>query len=231
MLRLAKSSTISLALLFVSFGADFAPLYLLPAHAEAKEQTSLPTLVGTYDGNQMEIAAGLELKADHRFRYALSYGALDEEAAGTWTVHGDQLLLTSDPVIPPRFVLVSQSQGADGKLQINLDVPTGMSQQYFDALITNTNGETERKQLSETGLVSDFPSTSKPANVRMLLSIFDVVSEPVKLEPNSGYSLRFCFEPHDLGKVAFQATPIKIVGGELLLDRHSRTIRFKHSGT
>ena len=39
------------------------------------------SLVGTYDGGQMEIAAGLELKADGRFRYALSYGALDEEAA------------------------------------------------------------------------------------------------------------------------------------------------------
>lgn len=231
MLRLSKSSTISFALLFGSFGGHFVPLYLLPAHAEEKDQTSLRTLVGTYSGNQMEIAAGLELKADHHFRYALAYGALDEEAAGTWTVQGDQLLLTSDPVIPPRFVLVSQSPGADGKLQINLDVPTGMSQQYFDALITNTNGETERKQLSENGLVSEFPSNTKSANVRMLLSIFNVVSEPVELESSSGHSLRFRFEAHDLGKVAFQVTPLKIVGEELLLDRHGRTIRFRHSGT
>jgi hypothetical protein len=189
------------------------------------------SIVGTYDGNQMEIAAGLELKADHHFRYALSYGALDEEAAGTWTVHGDQLLLTSDPVTPPRFVLVSQGQGTDDNLQINVDGPAGMSQQYFDALITNTNGETEQKQLGENGLVSQFPSNSKPASVRMLLSIFDVVSEPVKLDSNSGYLLRFCFEPHDLGKVAFQATPLRIVSGELLLNRHGRTLRFKHSGT
>jgi hypothetical protein len=231
MLRLLKSSIFSLGLLFGSLGAHFAPQYLLPAYAEAKDQSSLRTLVGTYNGNQMEIAAGLELKADHHFSYALAYGALDEEAAGTWTVHGDQLLLTSDPVTPPRFVLVSQTHAADGKLQINLDVPTGMSQQYFDALITNTNGETEQKQLSENGLESEFPSTNKPAKVRMLLSIFDVVSQPVNLDSNSGYSLRFCFEPHDLGKVAFQATPLKIVDGELLLDRHGRTIRFKHSGT
>jgi hypothetical protein len=231
MLRLSKSSAISLALLFGTVGAHFAPVYLWPAYAESNHQASWRTLVGTYDGHQMEIAAGLELKDDHHFRYGLSYGALDEEAAGTWTVQGDQLLLTSDPVVPPRFVLVSQSSGTDAKLQINLDVPTGMSQQYFDALITNTNGETEQKQLGENGLVLEFPSTSKPANLRMLLSIFDVVSEPVKLDSNSGYSLRFRFEPHDLGKVAFQATPLKIVGGELLLDRHGRTIRFKHSGT
>jgi hypothetical protein len=229
MFKLSKSSAISLAFLLGFLGAHFAPAYLLPAYAETNDQVSSRTLVGTYDGDQMEIAAGLELKGDHHFRYALSYGALDEEAAGTWTVHGDQLLLTSAPVVPPCFVLVSQSEGTDAKLQINLDVPSGMSQQYFDALITNTNGATERKQLGEAGLVSEFPTTSKPANIRLLLSIFDVVSEPVKLDSKSGYSLRFRFEPHDLGKVAFQATPLKIVGGELLLDRHGRTIRFKHS--
>jgi len=187
-------------------------------------------VIGTYDGHEMEIAAGLELKADHHFRYALSYGALDEEAAGTWKISGDEVLLTSDPVVPPRFVLVSQSQGREGKLKINLDVPSGMSQQYFDALITNTKGETERKQLSDDGLVSQI-DTTKPAHVRMLLSIFDVVSEPVRLDSNSGYSLNFRFEPHDLGKVAFQSTPLKIVGEELLLDRHGRTIKFKRSGS
>ncbi len=229
MLKLSKSFAITLALLFGPFGAHFAPSYLLPTYAESNQQASWHTLVGTYDGNQMEIAAGLELQADHHFRYALTYGALDEEAAGTWAVQGDQVLLTSNPVVPPRFVLVSQSHGSDAKLQIDLDVPKGMSQQYFDALITDTNGETERKQLGENGLVLDFPSTSKPANLRILESIFDIVSEPVKLDSNSGYSLRFRFEPHDLGKVAFQATPLKIVGGELLLDRHGRALRFKHS--
>jgi hypothetical protein len=232
MRRISDSFVISLALLLGSFGAtQFALLYGLPAHAEGKHQVSRRTLVGTYDGHQMEIAAGLELKDDQHFHYALAYGALDEEAAGTWTVDGDQLLLTSDPVIPPRFVLVSQSQGTAGKLEINLDVPTEMSRQYFDALIADSTGNIEQKQLGENGLVSEFPSTNKPASVRMLLSIFDVVSEPVKLDLTSGYSLRFRFEPHDLGKVTFRGTPLKIVGEELLLERHGRTIRFKHSGS
>ena len=69
------------------------------------------SLIGTYDGGQMEIAAGLELKADGRFRYALSYGALDEEAAGRWTTSGDRVFLTSDLVTPPRFVLVTRYRG------------------------------------------------------------------------------------------------------------------------
>lgn len=75
---------------------------VLAAASTAPAAVHSTSLVGTYDGGQMEIAAGLELRADGRFRYALSYGALDEEAAGTWTVSGSQVLLTSDPSVAPR---------------------------------------------------------------------------------------------------------------------------------
>jgi hypothetical protein len=172
------------------------------------------SLVGTY-GGQMEIAAGLELKADGRFRYALSYGALDEEAAGRWTTSGDRVFLTSDRVTPPRFVLVSRDRGADGMLQVSLDVPKGLSRQYFDALITTTSGAAQRKQFAEEGLLSPFTRDNAPTSLRMLLPVFSVAGEPVPLDPSSGYSLRFRFEPNDLGKANFQATPLRIVRGDL----------------
>ena len=73
-------------------------LLLAAASSTVAGPATRQSLVGTYDGHQMEIVAGLELKADGRFRYSLSYGALDEEAAGKWTMSGDQVLLTSDPV-------------------------------------------------------------------------------------------------------------------------------------
>ena len=209
--------------------AIVASIALLAAASTAPAAAQSSSLVGAYDGGQMEIAAGLELKADRHFRYALSYGALDEEAAGTWTVNGDQVLLTSDPVVAPRFVLVSHSRSADGLLQVGLDVPNALSRQYFDAVITNTNGETQRKQLGDDGLSSPFTSANIPTSIRMPLPVFKIIGEPVKLDRSSGYSVRFRFEPNDLGKVAFQATPLKIVNGELLLDRHGRTIRFKRA--
>ena len=204
-------------------------LLLAAASPAAAQATQPASLVGTYDGHQMEMAASLELKADHRFRYALSYGALDEEAAGTWTVSGGQVLLTSDPVIAPSFVLVSHDRGSDGTLQLNLDVPKGLSRQYFSAVIAKSNGETSRKQLSEDGLSLPFSRDDFPISVRMLFPVFSVISEPFRLAAGSGYSLRFRFEPHDLGKVDFRGTPLKIINGDLLLDRHDRTIRFKRS--
>jgi hypothetical protein len=207
-----------------------AALLFAAAATVATPATAQPaSLVGTYDGRQMEMAAGLELKADGRFRYGLSYGALDEAAAGRWTARGDQVLLTSDPVTAPRFVLVSQGRAADGMLQVSLDVPKGVSRQYFDALLLKPNGQAERKQLTEEGLSSPFTRDNIPSSIRMLFPVFQVVGDSVRLDPSSGYAVRFRFEPNDLGKVAFQATPLKIVNGELLLDRHGRTIRFKRS--
>ncbi len=209
----------------LAFAASLA-LFIAAAAAPAAARSSL---VGVYDGHQMEMAAGLELMADGRFRYALSYGALDEEAAGKWSVSGDNVVLTSDPVTAPRFVLVSRAKGADGVLQVMLDVPNGMSRQYFDAMIAKSNGRAEKEQLSEDGLSSPFTSDNAPTSVRMVLPVFEVIGEPVKLDPDSGYSLHFRFEANDLGKVDFRATPLKIVNGDLVLDRVGRTIRFRRS--
>ena len=182
----------------------FFSLALLLAAASTigvRRANSQASLVGTYDGNQMEMAVGLELMADGRFRYALAYGALDEQAAGRWTTRGNQVLLTSDPVIPPRFVLVSQGRGADGMLQVQLDVPRGVSRQYFNALLTKANGQTERRQFAEEGLLLPFARDGVPISIRLVLQMFDIMSQPVRLDPGAGYSLRFRFEPNDIGKV------------------------------
>ena len=55
-----------------------------------------PCLAGIYNGGQMELAAALELVGDGHFRFALSYGALDEGARGTWRYTGGEVRLTSD---------------------------------------------------------------------------------------------------------------------------------------
>ncbi len=37
------------------------------------------------------------------------------------------------------------------------------------------------------------------------------------------------FEPNDLGKVDFRATPLRIEDGDLVIERHDRLIRFHKS--
>ena len=56
----------------------FGAALLLAAASPAAAQD----VAGLYEINQMEMAGGLELRADGRFRYALEYGAVSEEAEG-----------------------------------------------------------------------------------------------------------------------------------------------------
>jgi len=229
MSRVRRIAALAAAMAKQSAGPLIASLALLLVLA-ASAAAQVASLAGTYDGGQMEIAAGLELKADGRFRYALSYGALDEEAAGSWRLSGDRVLLTSDPVTPPRFVLVSRGQAPPGILQLSLDVPKGLSRQYFDADITTRDGATHRRQFAEEGLSVPFSGDDAPISVRLVLPVFGVVGEPVTLDASTGYAVRLRFEPHDIGKVDFRATPMTVSNGALVLERHGRMIRFRRSG-
>jgi hypothetical protein len=195
--------------------------------------TAAPTaasLVGTYDGNQMEMAVGLKLSADGRFEYGMAYGALDEEATGKWEVRGDKVLLTSDPVTAPRFTFLGQKPAPAGMLRITLEVPRGMTAQLFDGMYLTAKGKGDGGQLSDDEPKSwPIDKADPPVRAAVALPMFELASEPVVIDPAKGYWLQFRFEPNDLGKVDFRATPLTIEGGDLLLDRHDRHIRFRRT--
>jgi hypothetical protein len=187
-------------------------------------------LPGLYDGDQAELAAQLQLGADHRFRYALSYGALDEAAEGSWESDGARnVLLTSDPTTPPRFALLSENPGTPGRLRVALDLPAGISRQYFSAIIRFADGRSSVRQFQDEGLTLDLEPDDRLVSVSLLLSVLDLESEPFKLSATAGGEMQVRFEPNDLGKVAFARAPLRIDQDDLLLERHERLIRFRRS--
>lgn len=188
-------------------------------------------LVGTYDGHQMEMAVGLELRADGRFDYGLSYGALDESASGTWRVDGNVVLLMSDPVTPPKFTLLEQRPASDGKTHLVLDLPKGWTRQYFDAEIRLADGRVVGGQLSDDSDAFPLTPGDRPVSVRLALGVYDLHSDPFRLDGTAASRIHVRFEPHDLGKVAFAKTPLRIDNGNLLLERYGRSIVFKRVNT
>ncbi|MDB5679174.1 hypothetical protein [Sphingomonas bacterium] len=184
-------------------------------------------LIGDYDGGQMEMAVGLSLKANGRFEYGLSYGALDEEAAGTWAANGNQVLLTSDPVTPPRFSVIGQKPAAAGALRITLDLPGQINRQLFDAHVLLADGRTVDQQLGDDGVSIPFAAGNPPVKIALSFDVFELASDPVTIDPARGYEIDFRFDPNDLGKVDFKATPLKRAGDDLLLERYGRSIRFR----
>ena len=120
-------------------------------------------LAGKYDGGQTEVAARLALNADHRFTYELSYGALDEGSEGRWEPDGNDVVLTSDAVNPPRYSLVTDEPLSARELHIALDLPRGISAQYFESLVGFADGSRMIRQLSDDGQMSRKPFVSKLA--------------------------------------------------------------------
>lgn len=215
-----------MAILLVAAAA--VPAFPMRAQAPP-ERIVLADLAGTYDGGQTDMAAGLELSADGHFRYGLSYGALDEQAEGTWTVENGQVLLTAAPVVPPRFVLVGQSDAPAGQLAVTLDLPEGMSRQYFRAEWRMANGTTNGRQLNEEQTPFELDPGDRPISVVLALPMFDLASEAVKLGTGQGHRVAFRFEPHDLGKAAFVRTPLLRESGDLILARFDTMIRFRRT--
>jgi hypothetical protein len=199
----------------------------LASAAEPSAQAQQAALAGRYDGGQMEMAVALELGADGRFRYALSYGALDEQAEGTWTAADGEVQLTSDPLVLPRFVVVPGKSWSLPNLSILLDVPPGISRQYFTAHVAMADGGTIERQLGADGLTLKLGRKDRALAVTLELEIYGVRSAPLILARGRGGEAHFRFEPGDLGKVAFDRTPLLREGGVLLFERHGRTIRFR----
>ena len=88
----------------------------------AAPATASPSFAGYYETSQMEVAGGLDLKLNGKFRYALSYGAVDEEGEGDWTSDGKTVRLTSNPMPKgPTFELVRDDPAPKGQVWMTFD--------------------------------------------------------------------------------------------------------------
>ncbi|HEX8056118.1 MAG TPA: hypothetical protein VF481_05615 [Novosphingobium sp.] len=186
-------------------------------------------LAGVYDGSQMEMGVGLRLQPNGRFDYVLAYGALDESASGTWQVDGGNVLLTSDPVTPPTFVLLGQEPAADGKTHIVLDLPKGWSRQYFDAELGLSGGRVAGGQLSDDDDTIPLGPGERPVSLRLDMGVYALRSDAFRLDGTAASRIHVRFEQNDLGKVAFAKTPLRIVGKTLTFDRYGRSIVFRRT--
>jgi len=185
-------------------------------------------LAGQYDGGEPEIAARLLLSSEGRFRYELSYGALDERAEGRWEGDSNKIALTSDPITPPKFELVNQSPAPAGEFRLALSVPDAISPQYFNAVAVLSDGRTVGSPLGYEDWVIALKPGEQVVSVKFLLPVFDIESERFPLSPGTASKARFNFAPNDLGTATFAQEPLAIeTGGVLVLTRHDRKIRFR----
>ncbi|MEJ5975151.1 hypothetical protein WG901_00760 [Novosphingobium sp. PS1R-30] len=194
---------------------------------QAAHAATVRCLAGQYNGGATEVAAELILASDGRFRYGLSYGAIDERAQGRWESDGTQVLLDSDPVNPPRFSLVGESPVAADEFRLKLDLPDGLSPQFFNALLVLSDGSTLGSPLGYQTWAVPLKPGQTVVSVKFQLPALDLESERFALTAGTASEARFSFAPNDLGQIAFAHEPLTVDGRELLLIRHDREVRFR----
>jgi hypothetical protein len=191
-----------------------------PALAPAK-------LAGRYEIHQMEMGGGLELKRDGHFRYALSYGAVDEEGQGTWTFDGRAIHLTSNPMPKePSFELVRDTPAPKCTLSVSVDWGRFSWSSPPDVLVTYEDSPRELHFLQPDEGGTLHPANCAVASMLPIVPMFDVPGEPLKLASTSGHQLLLRFLPNDLGRTAFRGEPLKIDGSALVMQRYDAEIRF-----
>ena len=199
--------------------------------APPQPPTAAPTrasLAGTYDGGQLEVAAQLILKPDGHFQYELAYGALDEAAEGTWDVKDTVVLLTTVPTaVPPRFVVVSDTPDPNGTLHIHLTktLVEGMRQRVL--LLYGANPKPGQDS-DEADIADDdsvpIPAGKHPTAFIPEIPVYPTLPAPIPLTGPAGHRFVLRFEPNDIGKANFHATPLVLQDGVLVMPRRDLQI-------
>jgi len=172
------------------------------------------------------VAAALELKPDGHFRYALSYGAVDEEAEGDWTFDGKAVRLTSNPMPKaPSFELVRDDPAPKGELSMTLEDPAFAWGHGLEALARAESNRLFEISADDSGHVD---LTGKPP-VQAIAPEMPVYGPTGQLFPFStdlGHRLLFRFHANDLGKSRFDRQEVRLNGTDLVMDRYDTSFRF-----
>ena len=192
--------------------------------ASARQTQTSP--VGTYEIRQMEMGGGLELKRDGHFRYAFTYGAVDEEGAGDWTFDGKTVWLTSKPMPKtPTFELVRDEPALKGELYMTLEDPGFEWGHPLYAIASADMKSAFEVRADDAGRV-DLTDRPTVAAIAPEMPVYGPTGDIFRLSPERGHRLMFRFHANDLGKARFDKQPLGRKGSDLLLERYDATIRF-----
>lgn len=222
---------------------------LLPAFLVAAPVAAQPgdPAAGTWHGaNGPDTASRLDLGADGHFRWFLSAGALDEGAEGRWTREGTAIRLFTEPQ-PKAPTLTLARASPEGKHDAALFLfvagPKGSPDaSSVDASGPDTNGiagvdfhiEMDRGDPLTGYTQYDGWSTGSlegrtPLWVRLAEPINGIISDRIAI-PAGTKSLRFTFQPNDLGVADFRGAEIVVAGDTLTLAHRLGALRYRREG-
>lgn len=138
-----------------------------------------------------EVGSGFLFKPDSTFQFFFSYGALDREGSGKWTVKGKQVILNSKPRPLHDFALISNKAVNEDFITIKIADNNELLIRYVYAKIIS-NGEVLEGMTNDKGEIK-FPKKK----IDSLSLVFQFCPEKISLfqpDKNLNY-FEFRFEP------------------------------------
>ncbi|MCG2840456.1 hypothetical protein L6Q21_05620 [Sandaracinobacter sp. RS1-74] len=204
--------------LFAGLFLAAAPAALAAAPGTESASAENASLAGQYMlMGVREAAAGLELLGDGRFRYGLSYGALDEQAEGNWRREGNRILLTTSPEPrPPEWTLAETEKGEPKQFALLLEGANGRPIRDVEVELRLSDGSIVEARTGTDWLEAPLEAGAVPVAVRFRIPLFDARSPEFAVDLAKGHRLRFRLDPRDLGTRDFRDWPLEIREGALV---------------
>ena len=183
--------------------------------------------VGKYSHSEMELAAGLWLKADGTFQYWLTVGSLDETAKGSWTASGSHIKLVNDhPVKAPTITPGPATKDAS-RLHLKIVTPSGKGIPGVDLTVGLADGKTEEGYTQADGWMLPVDQKREPRWVTFSMDSYGLRSRRFPIDLRTANALTYVLTPNDIGMVDASTMTVAADRDGLTVTREGQSMQFE----
>lgn len=173
---------------------------------------SQPPISGTYYFRKQELVAGFNFSADGKFEFFFSYGAVDRNAKGTFSVVGDTVKLNSEKKGGKDFTVAKQTKTGTGYM-LQFQHPNKYLLQNIICVFV-VNGKEQQLRTDSKGMVKlNLPRCDK---IYVHHALYPDIYTVVKDEKNTNNNFSLTLNP-SLEQVSFKGLDLVIVKDRLSL--------------
>ena len=174
----------------------------------------------------MEVGSELLLKSDGSFEYALTYGAADYWAKGTWRQEDNRVVLNCAGTKKAPFRFLRSEVGKPGKICIwvigensrgveNIQVALQTDDQHFEATTTSDGAAV-------------FPDVANARTVTFEVPVYSITAGPFEIRPPN-HDFYFEINGDAITQVFFKDEELAIDGKDLVMKywSHEQPMRYE----
>jgi len=174
-----------------------------------------------------DVASQLEIRADGRFSYMLSAGALDEHAQGRWQSIDSSIYLFTEPrPVPPVFSAIAPTHNKGVAVSVQVTWPNGKGIGGIEFRMGFETGEPMSGTTQDYGWSMPMGEHRVPQWIILAEPMHGIISPRFPINIANGNALRFTLTPNDLGVFDFQGAEANVTATELRLHRDGAILRY-----